>query len=137
MSSRLHKKLNILIEFSTSVFIKFYFIAKWHWTCTQDKVSSTLSYFTPWTLTRAAPRNCCGAYRTSRTPPIVGKGGHTPSFSKIPPFLEIQDVPTFHRSIGKTKELNNSFNQFVYNFYPQSILNLEECLQNWWDANLI
>ena len=66
---------------------------------------------------------------------IVGKGGHTPHFldqppfSKIPPFLEIQDVPTFHRFIGKTKELNNCYNQFVYNFYPQSILILEECLQ--------
>ena len=60
---------------------------------------------------------------------IVGKGGHTPlfqinaPFSKIPsfPFLEIQDVPTFHRFIGKTEVLNNSCNQFVYNFYPQSI----------------
>ena len=68
---------------------------------------------------------------------IVGKGGHTSpfldqsTFSKISPFLEIRDVPTFHRSIGKTKELNNSCNQFVYNFYPQSILILEECLQNW------
>ena len=38
---------------------------------------------------------------------IVGKGGHTlpfldqpAPFSKIPPpFLEIQDVPTFHRSL--------------------------------------
>ena len=54
-----------------------------------------------------------------------------PPFSKIPPFLEIQDVPTFHRSIGKTKVLKNSFNQFVYNFYPQSILILGECLQKW------
>ena len=73
---------------------------------------------------------------------IVGKGGHTPPpsqfldhppppFSKIPPFLEIQDVPTFHMSIGKTKVLNNSCNQFVYNFYPQSILILEECLEKW------
>ena len=33
---------------------------------------------------------------------IVGKGG-IPLLYKIPPFLEIQDVPTFHRSIGKTK----------------------------------
>ena len=69
---------------------------------------------------------------------IVGKGGHTPPpFSKTPPFLEIQDVPTFHRSIGKTKEVNNSCNQFVYNFYRQSILISEECLQKWWDASLI
>ena len=40
-----------------------------------------------------------------------------PPFSKILPFLEIQDVPTFHRSSRKTKVLNNSCNQFVYNFY--------------------
>ena len=69
---------------------------------------------------------------------IVGKRGHTPpfldqsSFSKIPPFLEIQDVLTFHLFIGKTKVLNNSCNQFVYDFYPQSILGLEECLKKWW-----
>ena len=52
---------------------------------------------------------------------IVGKGGHTipfldqqpPFFSKIPPFLEIQDAPNFHRSIRKTKVLNNSCKQFV------------------------
>ena len=69
---------------------------------------------------------------------IVGKGGYTPPFldqppfSKIPPsFLEIQDVLTFHRSLRKTKVLNNSCNQFVYHFYPQSILVLKECLQNW------
>ena len=66
---------------------------------------------------------------------IVGKGGHTPPFLDQPPFfkirsfLEIQDAPTFHRSIGKTKVLNSSCNQFVYHFYPQSILVLEECLQ--------
>ena len=48
---------------------------------------------------------------------IVGKGDHTPRtflgqppFSKISPFLEIQDVPTFYRLIGKTKVLNDSFN---------------------------
>ena len=55
----------------------------------------------------------------------------TPTFSKIPPSLEIEDVPTFHRSIGKSKVLNNSCNQFVDNSYPQSILILEECLQKW------
>ena len=54
-----------------------------------------------------------------------------PPFSKIPLFLEIQDVPTFHMSIGKAKVLNISCNQFAYNFYPQSILILEECLQKW------
>ena len=64
---------------------------------------------------------------------IVGKGSHTPPppFSKIPPFLEIQDVPTFYRPIGKTKVLNDSFNRFVYKFYPQSILILEEYLLKW------
>ena len=42
---------------------------------------------------------------------IVGKGVHTPPpFSKIPPFLEIQDVPTFFRLIRKTKALKDSFN---------------------------
>ena len=40
---------------------------------------------------------------------IVGKGVYPP-FSKIPPFLEIQDVPTFHRPIRKTKVLKDSFN---------------------------
>ena len=70
---------------------------------------------------------------------IVGKGGHTPlfldqtppPFLRSPPFPEIQDLPTFHRSIRKTKGLNNSCNQSVYRFYPQSILVLEECLQKW------
>ena len=43
---------------------------------------------------------------------IIGKGGHTPPpFSKILPYLEIQDVPTLHRSIRKAKVLNNSCNQ--------------------------
>ena len=71
---------------------------------------------------------------------IVCKGGHTPHpppppaphpFSKISSFLEIPDVPTFHRFIEKTKVLNNSCNQVVCNFYLQSILVLEECLQKW------
>ena len=42
----------------------------------------------------------------------------------------MQDVSTFHRSLGKTKALNNSCNRFVYHFYPQSILVLEEYLPN-------
>ena len=54
-----------------------------------------------------------------------------PSFSKIPPFQEIQDVPIFYRPIRKTKVVNNYFNLFVYNFCPQSILILEECLRKW------
>ena len=53
----------------------------------------------------------------------VGGGPHSPHF------LEILDVPTFYRPIGKTKVLNYSFNQFVYNFYSQSILILEEYLE--------
>ena len=65
---------------------------------------------------------------------IVGKGGQ-PLFSKIPPFLEIQVVPTFYRPIRKTKVLDDSINGFMYNFYPQSILILEEYLQKWWNAN--
>ena len=61
---------------------------------------------------------------------IVDKEGNTPLFLYQPPFLifpppplhhflEFQDVPTFHRSLWKTKVLNNSCNQFVYRFYPQ------------------
>ena len=67
-------------------------------------------------------------------PPFLGMGGHTPPFGSgghTPPFLEIQDVPTFHRFLRKTKVLNNSCNQIVYHFYPQSILVFEECLQKW------
>ena len=73
----------------------------------------------------------CGSYPSpfSRsTPP-------PPPFSKIPSFLEIQDVPTFYRPIRKTKVLNDSFNWFLYVFYPQSILILEEYLQKLWNAN--
>ena len=58
----------------------------------------------------------------------VGMGGHTPPFGTgghTPPFLEIQDVPTFHRFLRKTKVLNNSCNQIVYHFYPQSIFVLK------------
>ena len=73
---------------------------------------------------------------------IVGKGVILPSLgqppppphphlSKILPFLEIKDVPTFYRPIAKTKVLIDSFNQFVCKFYPQSILILEEYLLKW------
>ena len=55
----------------------------------------------------------------------------------MPHFLEIQDVPTFYRPTGKTKKLNDSFNRFVYKFYRQSILILEEYLLEWSNANLI
>ena len=66
---------------------------------------------------------------------MVGNGGpDRPSFLDQPslfynfPFLEVQDVLTFYRPIWKTKVLNDSFNQFVYKFFPQSILILEEYL---------
>ena len=62
---------------------------------------------------------------------------HTPPFSKIPTLSRNPNLPTFHRSFGKTKKLNNSCNQFLYHFYSQSILVLEKCLQEWWNANLI
>ena len=60
---------------------------------------------------------------------IVSKGVIPPLFLGFPLSRNPrwQDVPTFHRSIEKTKVLNNFCNQFVYNFYPQSILILEEC----------
>ena len=49
--------------------------------------------------------------------------------SKIPPFQKSKMSPPL-MSIGKTKVLNNSCNHlYVYNFYPQSILILKECLQ--------
>ena len=54
-----------------------------------------------------------------------------PLFSKITLFLEIQDVLNLHRPIVKAKVLKDVFNWFVYNFYPQSILILEEYLQKW------
>ena len=74
------------------------------------------------------------AIQTSRIVNIVGKEGNTPPFLRLPPpppFQEIQDAPTFHSSLGKTKVLNNSCNEFVYYFYSESILVLEECLQKW------
>ena len=51
-----------------------------------------------------------------------------PPFSKILRFLEIQDIPTFHSPISNKKVLKDRFNRVVYNFYPQSILILEEYL---------
>ena len=54
-----------------------------------------------------------------------------PPFSKIFPFLEIQDAPTFYKPIRKTNVVNDSFNQFVYKFHPKSILILEEQLLKW------
>ena len=63
-------------------------------------------------------------------PPLLFSRSTSP-FSKISTFLEIQDVPTFYRSIRKTKVLNESSNQLLYKFYPQSILILEEYLLKW------
>ena len=62
-------------------------------------------------------------------PPFHGQP--PPPLSKIPPFLELQDAPTFYRPIGKIKVLNESFNQLLYKFYSQSILILEEYLLKW------
>ena len=63
--------------------------------------------------------------------PQLVRGSCPPFLSKIPPFLEIQDVPTFFRLIGKIKVPKDSFNRLVDTFYPQSILILEEYLQKW------
>ena len=39
MSGRQHKKLSLLIEFSNSILIKFYFKAYWRWTCIQNRLA--------------------------------------------------------------------------------------------------
>ena len=46
---------------------------------------------------------------------IVGKGGHTLPFLRFLPFRNPK-FPNLYQAIGKTKVLNNSCNQFVYNF---------------------
>ena len=51
--------------------------------------------------------------------------------------LETFSAETLIEPIRKTKVLNESFNQFVYKFYLQSILILEEYLLKRWNANLI
>ena len=65
-------------------------------------------------------------YNTIKIKNMQLQGGHPPPH----PFLRF-DVPTFYRFIGKTKVLNNACNQFASNFYPQSIIVLEEYLQKW------
>ena len=75
------------------------------------------------------PRHQPGDYYLVLTSAIVRRV-ITP-FSKIPPFQKSKMSPTFHRSLGKTKVLNSSCNQFVYHFYPETILVLEERLQTW------
>ena len=74
-SGRWLKKLNVLIEFSNSIFIKFYFKADWHWTWIQVFLQSFFCFklficlsalkrpkffrgFTPQTPTSALPWNC-------------------------------------------------------------------------------
>ena len=39
MGGRRHKKLNLVVEFSNSIFIKFYFKAYWDSICIQNKLS--------------------------------------------------------------------------------------------------
>ena len=82
MSGRRHKKL---IEFSNSIFLRFYFKAYWRWTCIQNKLGLLgffyLRYlfvhqiqkgqiffrgFTPWTPTRVPSWARCEAYSTSK-----------------------------------------------------------------------
>ena len=54
---------------------------------------------------------------------IVGMASHNPLRSSLPflRFLLSRNPwwPHLHRFIEKTKVVNNSCNQFVYNFYPQ------------------
>ena len=66
--------------------------------------------------------------KLNRLIPIIGKGVIPPPFLEI---QEIQDAPTFYGPIGKIKVLCESYYRVVYNFYPQSILILEEYLQKW------
>ena len=44
ISGRSLKKLNLLIEFWNSIFIKFYFKACWDWTCIQKKLACKVSF---------------------------------------------------------------------------------------------
>ena len=72
--------------------------------------------------------------KLNRLIPKIGKGVIPPPPPPPPSFpeiQEIQDAPTFYGPIGKTKVLCESYYRVVYNFYPQSILILEEYLQKW------
>ena len=79
MSRRRYRKLNLLIEFSNSIFIKFYFKAYWRWTFIQNKLAYCFFYFelfvcpsdvkrskffTSWIFIRALPWTSCGGYST-------------------------------------------------------------------------
>ena len=89
MSVRQYKKLNLLLEFSNSIFIKFYFKAFWHWSYVQNTL--TLGFFfyklfiwppdvkrpksfsglTPWTPTKSSLWSRCRAYSTLTPSPTV------------------------------------------------------------------
>ena len=45
MSCRRHKKLNFLIKFSNSIFIKFEVKVYWRWTCVQNKLIYKVSFY--------------------------------------------------------------------------------------------
>ena len=72
-----------------------------------------------------------------QTNPYLVRGVIPPPFlDQSPPFLIFPlsrnpRCPHLYRFIGKTKVLNNSCNRFVRNFYRQSNLVLEECLEKW------
>ena len=86
VSVRRHKKLNLLTEFSNSIFIKFYFKAFWHWKfvqnwlvgffyfklfiCHSDVIRpKSFRSFTLWTPIKAPLWIRCGAYSTLRPLP--------------------------------------------------------------------
>ena len=66
---------------------------------------------------------------------IVDKGGsYSPFLDQTPLFKDppLSRNPRYSHPlypIRKTKVLNGTYNQFVYHFYPQSILILEKNLQ--------
>ena len=85
MSGRRHKKL---IEFSNSIFLRFYFKAYWRWTCIQNKLGLLgffyLRYlfvhqiqkgqiffrgFTPWTPTRVPSMSTLWSIQHLENPP--------------------------------------------------------------------
>ena len=101
------------------------------WINTPSKIQNILSNISAAKAIVKGPQFIVG--KEGQTPPFLGQ----PPFSKVSPFLKIQDVPTFYKPIGKTKVLNDSFNRFVYKFYPQSILIFKEYLLKWWNVNLI
>ena len=65
---------------------------------------------------------------------MVDKGVILLLFKTNPPFLRF---PPFLKSKISLIFMKNPRNEFIYHFYPQSVLILEECLQKWGNANLI